>query len=158
MIVKSLETFYSSLFSHFIFILSLFLFLTFRAPQNSLLFLLNKMEIKITKMSTPHPIHQFTVGFFFSKHSEREGVKKALYWSQTSEDNLSFLSAPVKILAINNWRFRDHSDMSGFSTLLTNNRPNMPLWWLQACYLVVVVAGAGGWYLFFFFLKTVKPC
>ena len=54
-----------------------FLFLTFRAPQSSFLFLLSKMEIKVTpKCLFHHHIHQFTVGFFFSKHSEREGVKK----------------------------------------------------------------------------------
>ena len=144
MIVKSLETFYSSLFSHFFFILSfpLSLFNIQSTSEFPLIPTQQNGDQNHQNVYPPHPIHQFTVGFFFSKHSEREGVKKALYWSQTSEDNLSFLSPHVKILAINNWIFRDHSDMSGFSTLLTNNRPNMTLWWLQACYLVGM--GVGG--------------
>ena len=132
MIVKSLETFYPSLFSHSFF-LSFSLFLTFKTPLNSFLFLLSKMEIKITlKCLFPAPLplpHHFTVGFLLPKHLWREIVEKVFYWPQTSEENLSFFSPQVKILAINNWRFWGHSDTSGFLIVLTN----MNLWWLQAC-------------------------
>lgn len=105
----------------------------------------------------PTPFISSQWGFSFLSVQREKESKRPFFSLRRPERQSVLLSAPVKILAINNWRFRDHSDMSGFSTLLTNNRPNMPLWWLQACYLVVVVAGAGGG-ICFFFLKTVKPC
>lgn len=98
----------------------LFLFLTFRAPQEFSYSYSTKWRSKSPKC-LPHPIHQFTVGLFFlSCSGERRSQKGPLLVSDVWRQS-SFLSAPVKILAINNWRFRDHSDMSGFSTLLTNN-------------------------------------
>lgn len=94
----------------------------------------NKMSI----CCPPHPNITISQWAFFFLHVQGGKESKRSFTSLSHVKKICPFSYPqVKILGINNWRFRGHSHTSGFSVVLTNDRPNINLWWCQSCFLVL---------------------